>query len=165
MNYHYVTASVYCSFRLGHKGLSAERGSCNLRGGAAVNGVEIGDPTQVSDGRGRDDRLVAVAHVKHVDTRQVHEGRIRDGCLVAVGHIECLDPAQVHKCRVRDGRLVAAVYVERVDPPQVHLGHVHDPAAPSHAYSVQPCTHVASNMDEIRIYDIVARRHIDRMRC
>ena len=71
----------------------------------------------------------------------------------------------MHKSRACDGHLVAASHVERFDSAQEHKGRIRDPASSHHVHSVQSCERVASNMNEIRIDDIVSPRYIDQTRC
>ena len=56
---------------------------------------------------------------------------------------------------VRHGRLVTFPHVERKYLAQMNGGRVRDPLAPIHVHSVQPCTCVTSNRDEIRIDEIM----------
>ena len=136
---------------------------------AAAVRAENSDPAQMTEGRIRYGRLVAFAHVEHVNPAQVHKSRVRGCRLVAVDHVERLDPAQVHKGRIRVGRLTAPAHVERLDPAQVHEGCVSDSDTLPRVHRVQPCTRIASNMDEIRIDNrfasprITAARHATRL--
>ena len=93
----------------------------------------------------------AAGSVESANTAQIHEGSVRDDRLFAHPHVERFDPAQVHKGRVRDGRLVAEVHVKLLDSTKVHEGRICDPAALTYVQSVQPCTRVALNMNEVRI--------------
>ena len=107
------------------------------------------DYTQVHEGRVCD--LSAESHVDLLDSMQMHEGSVQDGRLPAAVHAERVDPAQVHKGRVSD--LGAVDHVERLDPASVHKGRIRDSLTPTHVHSVQPCTRVSSNIDEIRVDD------------
>ena len=79
--------------------------------------------------------------------------------LVAAVDVERLNAAQVHEGSVRNAILIAPGHEERVDATQVHKGRICDLSAVSQAYSVKP--RVASNVNEIPIEQVAAKRHID----